>query len=1149
MIFYLYDLIGIHMKKTSSLLFLFCFIWTVLPAQEVTQWPGKFYKGYTRSVTTGKFSYHSPQPDVTESLLLRSIDSVSYISWETEEIPADFHEAFANFVWMFGIDANPESHTYRLYINGKYNLTFANPVVSELKSWTVTGRDGCSLTFLTTMLDKYDDPMGYAVLKVPAGLIEKGKTQVVKVVGESAGSNVWYMTFESPVEEKLDIVQEEAVVRNGGSPSYSVLFNFVHLGPEIKGNLKVGDGTLVNITLQPGYNRIPVLLPVSKEATHYAAYINLDGREPMRRVFEVHPMREWTIYLVEHAHTDIGYTRPQTEILPEHMRYIDYALDYCDQTDTLPEEARFRWTCETSWALSEYLKTRPAAQIERLKQRVKEGRIELTGLFLNSSDLSDEATIASYLQPIKQFRDMGIPIQSAMQDDINGVPWCLVDYLDGCGIHYLSMGQNDTRALKPFDRPTTFWWKSPSGNKILVNRPEHYMFGNSLGILTNGTTFGQALFQHLSDIIKKGYPYDLYAIQFSGYLTDNSPPSTTACKLVEQWNQKYIWPRLQLATISEFGIYMAKNHAGEIPTYRGAWPDWWIDGFGSACMETAYTRQAHEDFIVNEGLMAMALMMHQNIPDHLYDLAKDISTDLAFYDEHTFGAAESITDPLAENSIVQWNEKAAYTWDAVKKNGILKEEILGILQDKLPHSDCPTITVYNTMGRERSGVVKVYIDHQILPVGKPFQIVTPGGDEVPIQQLESREEGTWWALYVAHLFGMGYGTCKIILGEGSQSNAKFPFLGVLENEFYRITINKTKGTIESIYDKDIGKDLIDPDSPYQAGQFIYERLGKNRHQLEVLKLDEATRSVPQNIRISPEINDGPVWKSITIHGSMPECADKDGITCEIRLYKTEKKIELCYSMKKLAVTDPEGGYVAFPFKLDDGHLEFEVQGGQVRPGKDQLAGSASDWDGIQNFVTVKNDHSQIVLVSPEIPVVQLGSLNLGKFSRVARPESNSIYSWVFNNYWTTNFRAFQEGELKWTYKVTSSDDTSNVFSTTFGWNERVPMEARVFPATGKDKDLGGSTFLRLMDNFLLVSARPSVDKRNVVLQIRNITGTIMPLYINWDDPSSELLGVGYETRAAAAMEVNVLEEKIADVKGHIEFRPNETKFIKLVLKP
>jgi hypothetical protein len=27
----------------------------------------------------------------------------------------------------------------------------------------------------------------------------------------------------------------------------------------------------------------------------------------------------WTVYLVQHVHTDIGYTRPQTEILPEHL--------------------------------------------------------------------------------------------------------------------------------------------------------------------------------------------------------------------------------------------------------------------------------------------------------------------------------------------------------------------------------------------------------------------------------------------------------------------------------------------------------------------------------------------------------------------------------------------------------------------------------------------------------------------------------------------------------------------------------------------------------------------------------------------------------------------------------------------------------------
>ena len=69
--------------------------------------------------------------------------------------------------------------------------------------------------------------------------------------------------------------------------------------------------------------------------------------------------RPWTVYLVQHVHTDIGYTRPQTEILPEHLRYIDYALDYCDLTDDYPDDARFRWTCEITWAVREYLKRRP----------------------------------------------------------------------------------------------------------------------------------------------------------------------------------------------------------------------------------------------------------------------------------------------------------------------------------------------------------------------------------------------------------------------------------------------------------------------------------------------------------------------------------------------------------------------------------------------------------------------------------------------------------------------------------------------------------------------------------------------------------------------------------------------------------------------
>ena len=1109
----------------------------ILFSQKTDSWPSRFFKGYIQSITTGKFSYHSPQPDVTTSLLLRSIDSASFISWETEAIPADFDQPTAAFIWMFGIDANPESHHYRLYVNGTFCLTFANPVHSELKTWEVSGIDGCKLTFLTTMLDKYDDPMGYAVFELPWKYIRKGQPQMIKVVSESAGSNVWYMTFESAVEEKADIIQEEAVIRENGKENYPVLCNFVHLGNTIKGKLDIQSYISTDFTLQPGFSQVRILLPAKADTTVYFAHISIENQNRQEKKFFTHPVRHWMIYLVEHTHTDIGYTRPQTEILPEHLRYIDYALDYCDQTDSLPDDARFRWSCETSWAVREYMRTRPASQVERLEKRIREGRIEVTGLFLNSSDLSDEASVAASLQPVREFRNAGIPVHAAMQDDINGVPWCLIDYLEGAGIKYLSMGQNATRALKPFDRPTTFWWESPSGKKILVDRPEHYMWGNQLGILTNKETFGKSLFVHLRDIEAKKYPFDHYAIYFSGYLTDNSPPSTTACGMVKAWNEQYVWPKLRLATVSEFCEYIAKNHAGELHAFRGAWPDWWMDGFGSAALETAYTRMSHEDYIANQGLTSIAIMMGVSIPDKLFGDLHQIEDDIAFYDEHTFGAAESISDPLVENSVVQWGEKSAYAWEAVKKNRILREELLGVIQPRLQKAKDPTITILNTLNWKRSGTVTVYIDHQIVPKDKPFRIIDEEGKDMPVQLSSNREDGSYWTVFVHDIPPMGYRTYRIFLLGTQTSMTQTPSQDkILENAFYKITIDPVKGGMTSVFDKILGKELVAQDAPWQFGQFIYEQLGKNRHQLEVLKLDNYTRNAWQELTVTG-ITEGPVWKSLFINGKSPVCADKDGITCEVRLYNTEKKIELLFSMKKLPVTDPEGVYIAFPFNLPGGHLAFEVQGGTVIPGKDQLEGSASDWVGIQNYISVKNNDSQIIFVSPEIPLVQLGDINLGKFSRIAHPASLSIYSWVLNNYWTTNFRAFQEGELKWTYRITSSTDTSNGIAARFGWEERVPFISRVFPGSGLSEKLEPQSFLgQALENLLLVSATPVANGKSVILHIREIRGNRESVDI------SDLLRV---THARKATEVNVLGEKIRNLGSGLLIDPLETKFVRI----
>jgi alpha-mannosidase len=1115
-----------------------------LLAQEAGPLSASFFKGYQKSLTTGNFEYHSPEPDVNRSLLLRSVDSSFYIMWETETVPLSFSGSSARFVWMFGIDANPESHSYRIYINGHYLLTFANPVSSELKPWSISGPSGASIIFRTTMLDKYNDPMGYALLEVPGKFLEKGKPQVIRIVGESAGSRVWYMTFESEVSEKLTVTQEEALILREGKESYSLVLGIVRLGNAAKAEISLEKKFHQEVPLETGYNRIQAWMPVSPDMKPVAVEVKIDGKPAYTRSFTPHPVRKWTIYLVQHAHTDIGYTRPQTEILPEHLRYIDYALDFCDQTDSLPDAARFRWTCETSWAVREYLRSRPKAQVERLKKRIREKRIEVTGLFLNSSDLADEASIVTSLEPVKEMRAMGIPVRSAMQDDINGVPWCLPDYLKGADISYLNMGQNTHRAHKPFDRPTTFWWESPSGNRILVNRPEHYMWANQLGILTNMETFGKALFRHLNDIGEKGYPFDQYAIQFSGYLTDNSPPSTTACDIVKKWNETYLWPKLRLATIGEFLFWVEVNHPDEIPVVRGAWPDWWMDGFGSDAIPTAYTRATHAGFVANSGLMTMSSMLGNTPSKNMVNLRNSVADDLSFYDEHTFGAAESISDPLCENSVVQLGEKESYAWEAVKKNRILQEEIMGQVQPFLPRYSVPSVTVFNTLGWPRTGLAEVYIDHQVLPKDKKFRILDPDGKEIAAQPLGFREDGTYWALNVKEVPAMGFSSCRIIADTGNRlPDKEVQFRGVMENAFYRLTVDTAKGIITSLYDKETKTELVDPAAPFGFGAPVYERLGKNRHQLELLTLEEKTRVTWNELKISG-ITRGPVWQEVTITGQIAGCADPSGIICTLRLFNEEKKIELRYSMKKLPVTDPEGVYVSFPFALKDSKFLYEVAGGSVVPPWEQITGSSSDWVGIQDFVSLRNKNLQVTVVSPEVPLVMLGDINLGNFAMNNVPKTPHLYSWVMNNYWTTNFLGSQEGELKWNYRITSSADTSRTAAGHFGRDNRIPLLSRVFPA-GKEGPLPGSFsfFGDVLKDLLLINSWPVPDGKGIILQLREMNGQEYTLHLSGFPMQAAL--PAFVKQLSNAKEVNVLGEKLGDIDEEVVFKPFETKFIQL----
>ena len=1041
--------------------------------------------GYSHKISGLDFEYHSCIPGLRQSILIRADSGKDFMEWETEATPAGITKKYAAFIWVTAIGSSPGLAGMRLTTNHNHEFSFST---DGRAAWIITSADGASLSFNSIMTDQFGDHHGYMILRIPAEKLRPGIPLRIKVTGGNADLTSWYMTYKKQVRTGVTLNAFPAILKGENEGLQLVEAAIFYFGTEGAAEIFVDKKSVAKTILKFGYNAVNVGVPEVKKATKLMLKV-VAGDFSFTEPVILYPVRKWNMDLIQHSHTDIGYTRSQPEILAEHLRYIDYALDYCDATDNYPTNAKFRWTCEASWPVDEYIKVRPASQTARLLKRVREGRIEITGMYFNFDEIPDEQILASSLAAVRRINEKGIPVNLAMQNDVNGIGWCLNDYFNQTGIKYLNMGTHGHRALICFDKPTMFWWESPSGKRILTFRAEHYMTGNTVFEIQNGDIekFKNNLLAYLKNLELLNYPYDEIAIQYSGYLTDNSPPSTQSSDLIVKWNELFEWPKISTSTAETFFRNMERDHSKDFPVIRGAWPDWWTDGFGSAARETAVTRKAAVSLLGNMGALSMALIAGIPLPDNesrKIDLANEA---LLFYTEHTTGYSESVREPFSLPTMEQRALKESYAWEANRRIASLGEDAMGLLQSRFTREKEPSLLVFNTLNWQRSGLAVIYIDHQLVPRGTIAGIFEQDGTRLPAQALAHRADGTYWAIWLNGIPSFGYRKFLIRPLNEEGTRVSKDLSGVLENQWYKISTDPLKGTITSWFDKELSLELVDQGSEYGMAEFILEQLG-NRSQMESRKLVDFKRSRLDTVWFD-SMSSGPIFNTIKFTGESETAIAPGGFTCEIRLYNTEKRVEVVCSIVKKSITNPESFYIAFPFQLKDGVHFTEVQGGTIETGKDQINGSSNDWYSVQNFTSVRNSGSQVVIGCGEMPLMQFGAINTGRYKAGAIPQGTHIFSWPMNNYWVTNFNADQRGGHTWTYYLTSSADTSNCFATQFGWGSRVPFLTRILPGEGAgDNDREGSFIRGWPSNVLLVSARPYDNGKSVFIHLRETSG-------------------------------------------------------------
>ena len=794
----------------------------------------------------------------------------------------------------------------------------------------------------------------------------------------------------------------------------------------------------------------------------------------------------FTIYVMQSAHTDIGYTHPQEQLEEMYLEYYDRVLDLCRETASEPEEHRFKWTCETFWQVHHYVSRRPEREEEFLSY-VRSGQIEITALFAHFTDLIDaDAYRRSVALAVEYCKKHDLPLRTAVHCDINGWPWAVADILAEFKIPYfishlnLDMGtdplgrcsvtyemwQKQTRLLRPETptrMPQAFWWQGPAGGKVLHWLNEHYMLGNVLG-LSGRQDFHEDKTRYFTETdrnsvedlyaiaerelplyIEKlrtdGYALDALLISTGGFFVDNSPPDTRWYQIIERWNREHTDIRLRTATVSEWFADLTEHTTGEHPTYQVAWPDAWAHGLGSATALVAEARRSQRR------RADIAALTEQSASSRATTYFTKALEQERMALEHTFGAWSTTGRPSSWLNKFEQNVKELF----FQRTELYLNEAAGAALRTGPRTGQRKAELYAGSAKRIAGTHLLHFTSEEQRLDPTQQILqTPAGETYAFQR-----ENAELAQFVASVplqseqlasFTLLDRTAPVTQQTSGLQVTPEGRTWKIKTGSWLAQIDTETGSLSNLQEAGSEHEWVNGQHEYGFGQLVHEQVihpwgwravgNEQRFLAFNVASEELQREYPQKPVFErtkaafvgePTIVRGPIFDEI-------RCTAPDGQAGPVqigwRFYHSLPMIELVIDWNKKWNERPEAAYVAFPFIDQQTTLDLETGGGFFRPGSHetggQLPGTSSSYYTMQRAARItRQDGARGLWLPLDAPLVMTQELNFNRWDTDPWQWNGLLASMPVNHYWHTNFPINQRGPLRLRYRFLSQQSFTN----------------------------------------------------------------------------------------------------------------------------
>jgi alpha-mannosidase len=815
--------------------------------------------------------------------------------------------------------------------------------------------------------------------------------------------------------------------------------------------------------------------------------------------------RKWEVYYLPHSHLDIGYTHRHEDVMNLQLRNIDQAVILAERTKDYPEGSRFKWNVETMWPVNEYLERyKNTAQVAAFKTAVKDGRVALNASIGNilTGLCKQEEIMHLFDDAHRVGKNLGVEVRSVMMSDVPGASWGMVTAMAENGMKYLSLAPNYVPHLETGgsrvglankewgDYP--FYWASPSGEeKVLCwSTGKGYSFFHDWLAGKLSSSGLDPLWEYLNTLEVKEFPYNFSYLRYTVH-GDNGPPDTDMPDIIRKWNEQYAYPKFHIGTTEELFTRFEQTYGDKLPVFKGDFTPYWEDGAASTAAELSQNRYNAER--LNQLEVLWSIINAKNYPsESFYHAWRNVT----LFSEHTWGASASGPEPDSEFTRALWKQKQAF---ALRADSVTKQITQSLAKAINANERGQHIQVFNTNLWPRTDVVTFSTSQDLN--GK--KLADGNNQEISLQKTG---ENTWMfiATDVQPLSSKVY---RIVASNTATSNrppnGEAAFKGnTVSNSIISVSVDGQTGAITSLTDN--------TGFNYAAGKGLNEYIYTGRN--------AASPQYVTKVRSIEPLNDGPVSATLRVTADAPGCSS---LVRDVTVYKGIKRVDIRNVVDKIDTRVRESVRFAFPFNISNAETVIDLPFGEIRPEREQLTGANKNFYSVNNGVSISGMRRNVLLTMVGTPILEVGGLQgeawmsdtreFLDWNRVAS-SSPTVYSWVMNNSWSTNYKASQSGNVEFRYSIIPLEPYAHEAK------QRGVEIAQPLVAVVSDNDTPYKTLFSVSGNnkIAVSTIRPSKDQKGYLVRLVNLSPQSVQSSFAWGRwKPAEVSACDNEERGAA----------------------------------